>query len=47
MGAIGDRVDLRAGFYIIPVFFVGLILLLAVEWRMSPNAGPANRVSRV
>ena len=35
MGAIGDRADLRAGFYIIPVFFVGLMVVLAVEWRLS------------
>ncbi len=42
MGIIGDRVDLRAGFYIIPAFFVGLILVLAIEWRMSrkPMSSP-------
>ncbi len=47
MGAIGDRVDLRAGFYIIPVFFVGLILLLAVEWRMSRKGHPVGSGTQV
>jgi fucose permease len=37
MGVIGDQADLRAGFYIIPAFFVGLILVLAIQWRLNRN----------
>ncbi len=35
MGAIGDSTDLRTGFAVIPALFVGLLIVLAVEWRMS------------
>lgn len=35
MGVIGDNADLRAGFTIIPGLFIGLIIILAIEWRMS------------
>jgi len=35
MGVIGDRIDLKSSFYIIPCFFIALILVLAIEWRMS------------
>ena len=48
MGWIGDRVHLRAGFFVIPVYFVILALVLAVEWRMTSRkrvAGPMTRVT--
>jgi fucose permease len=35
MGIIGDKADLRTGFAVIPGFFVALILVLAIEWRIS------------
>ncbi len=38
MGLIGDSAELRAGFAIIPALFAGLILLLAVERRLSKRA---------
>jgi len=34
MGAIGDYTDLRTGFFVIPVFFVILVFVFAIEWRM-------------
>jgi fucose permease len=45
MGVIGDREDLRAGFFVIPVFFIGLILVLAVEWRLSLTGAPREPVA--
>jgi fucose permease len=38
MGIIGDTAELRTGFIIIPALFAGLILLLAVERRLSKTA---------
>lgn len=35
MGVIGDIAGLKAGFFMIPGLFLGLIIVLAVEWRMS------------
>jgi len=35
MGVIGDNAELRTGFALIPGLFIGLIIVLAVEWRMS------------
>ena len=35
MGIIGDSAGLRTGFSVIPGFFIGLILVLALEWRVS------------
>jgi len=35
MGMIGDSAGLRTGFSVIPGFFIGLILVLALEWRVS------------
>lgn len=35
MGVIGDFADLRSGFAIIPFLFIGLILVLLVERRLS------------
>ena len=35
MGLIGDRLDLRTGFAVIPAFFVLLILVLMLERRVS------------
>jgi fucose permease len=35
MGLIGDQMDLRTGFSIIPGYFVLLIVILGVEWRIS------------
>ena len=37
MGVIGDRTHLRIGFFVIPGYFVILVLVLALEWRMSRN----------
>jgi len=34
MGVIGDIAGLKAGFSMIPGLFLGLIIVLAVEWRM-------------
>jgi fucose permease len=36
MGMIGDRFGLRTGFFILPVLFIMLLILLAVESRMLP-----------
>ena len=33
MGIIGDSAGLKAGFSIIPFFFIGLIIVLTLEWR--------------
>ena len=38
MGVIGDNAELRTGFIIIPALFAGLILLLALERRLSNKA---------
>ena len=38
MGVIGDNAELRSGFAIIPALFAGLILLLALERRLSKKA---------
>ena len=35
MGVIGDSTDLRTSFWVIPALFVGLIFVLAVEWRRN------------
>ena len=35
MGIIGDSVGLRTGFAVIPGLFVGLIIVLSIEWRVS------------
>jgi fucose permease len=35
MGLIGDQIDLRAGFSIIPGYFVLLIVILGIEWHIS------------
>ena len=32
MGVIGDRIHLRAGFFVIPGFFTILVLVFAMEW---------------
>ena len=35
MGVIGDRIHLRAGFFVIPGFFTILVLVFAMEWRRN------------
>lgn len=35
MGVIGDKIDLKAAFLIIPGLFILLILSLIIEWRIS------------
>jgi len=35
MGVIGDRTHLRTSFFVIPVFFIILVLLFVIEWRKS------------
>ena len=37
MGAIGDTAGLKAGFLVIPGLFIGLILVLALEWVTMRN----------
>ena len=37
MGRIGDSAGLKIGFYIIPCLFIGLIIVLLIESRMSHN----------
>jgi len=38
MGVIGDYAHLKIGFFIIPVFFLILVLLFIIEWRMTRKA---------
>ena len=38
MGAIGDHASLKISFFIIPVFFLILVLLFTIEWRMTRKA---------
>jgi len=40
MGMIGDRYGLRAGFFILPVLFLLLLILLPIE-RKSSETAPA------
>lgn len=35
LGIIGDRTELKTGFFVIPGFLVILLFVLALEWRMS------------
>ena len=37
MGVIGDHTHLRTSFFVIPGFFVFLVLVFAIEWRMRPK----------
>jgi len=38
MGVIGDYTSLKISFFIIPVFFVILVLLFTIEWRMTKKS---------
>lgn len=35
MGVIGDKVNLRAAFYVVPAMFVALATILGIEWRVK------------
>ena len=37
MGIIGDSAGLKAGFYVMPLYFIGLIAVLTLEWRTTKN----------
>ena len=37
LGIIGDQAGLRTGFAVIPGFFVLLLLVFALDWRMTPK----------
>lgn len=41
MGLIGDSSELRAGFTVIPLFFMGLIVVLLVQRRLVNRRAPA------
>lgn len=36
MGVIGDKLDLRSAFYVVPVMFLALVAVLGIERRMKP-----------
>jgi fucose permease len=38
MGVVGDAAELRFGFAIIPLLFIGLIIVLLIERRLSKKA---------
>ncbi len=38
MGVVGDAAELRSGFAIIPLLFIGLIIVLLIERRLSKKA---------